>query len=118
MFRKEIAMRSMISKPINPHIAMQPRMLAMQLGTHEGAFICNVKETDLAKIDAREVGTLVIIHYAIRLDAMIEGQYELHETKAIDTSTIVFYQLLQRKLPYIVGKRQPTLYLKKERHNG
>ncbi len=93
---------------INP-IPAQSRMVAVQLGTDEGAFICNVKESDLPKIDAGEVGTLIVLHCAIRLDAMFEGQYELHETKVIDASSIDFYQSLQRKARYVVRKGQPSL---------
>jgi hypothetical protein len=89
--------------------SVQSRMVAMQLGTHEGAFMCNVKETDLPKIDAGEAGIFIVIHCAIRLDAMIEGQYELHETKVIDASSIDFYQSLERKARYIVRKGQPTI---------
>ncbi|HVN25613.1 MAG TPA: hypothetical protein VMT71_16715 [Syntrophorhabdales bacterium] len=88
---------------------VQPRMVVMQLSTDEGAFICNVKESDLPKIDAGEAGTRIVIHCAIRLDAMAEGQYELHKTKVIDTSSIDFYQSLQRRALSIVPKGRPAL---------
>jgi hypothetical protein len=91
-------------------------MVAMQLGTDEGAFICNVKESDLPRIDAGEAGTLIIIHCAIRLDAMVEGQYEIHETKVIDASSIDFNQSLERKARYIVRKGQPTIARKEKKH--
>jgi len=90
--------------------AAQPRMVPVQLSTHEGAFICNVKESDLPKIDAGETGTLVVIHCAIRLDAMIEGRYELHETKVIETSSVDFYQSLERRVRYVVRKGRPMLH--------
>ncbi len=87
------------------HIPVQPRMVVMQLSTDEGAFICNVKESDLPKIDAGQAGTRIVIHCAIRLDAMVEGQYELHKTKVIDTSSIDFYQSLQQEARCAVRKR-------------
>jgi len=99
------------------HAVVQPRMVAVQISTDEGAFICNVKESDLPKIDAGKAGTRIIIHCAIRLDAMIEGRYELHETKAIEASSIDSYQSLGRKARYLVRKGQPTLYAKKRRHD-
>ncbi len=76
---------------------VEPRMVVVQLHTDEGAFICNVKESDLPKIDVGETGTYIVIHCAIRLDGMVEGQYELHRTKVIDTSSIDFYQPLSVK---------------------
>ena len=100
------------------HAAVQPRMVAVQLSTGEGAFICNVKESDLSKIDAGVDGTLIVIHCAIRLDAMIEGRYELHETKVVETSSIDFYRSLQRNTRYMVRNGQPVLCLKKGRRNG
>jgi hypothetical protein len=100
------------------HTVPLPQMVAVQLTTDEGAFICNVKESDLPRIDAGETGTLIVVHCAIRLDAMIRGRYELYETKVIETSSIDFYQSLQRKARYIVRKGQPTLYVKKGRQDG
>jgi len=95
----------------------QARMVAVQLGTDEGAYICNVRESDLPKINAGARGTFVVIHCAIRLDAMKEGLYELYETKVIETSSIDFYQSLQRNALYVVRKGQPTLYTRKGRKN-
>jgi hypothetical protein len=73
------------------------QMVAVQLKNDDGAFICNGEESDLPKIHAGKNGTHIIMHCAIRLDSMAEGRYELHETKSIDTSSIEFYQLLQKK---------------------
>ncbi len=98
--------------------AVQSRMVAVQLSTDEGAFICNVKESDLPKIEAGETGTLIVMHSVIRLDAMIDGRYELHETKVIRTSAVDFYQSLERKVRHIVRKGQPRLYVKKGTPNG
>ena len=94
---------------------IQPGMVAVQLSTEEGVFICNIKESDLQKIDAGRNGGPVVIHCAIRLDAMIEGRYELHETKVIEASSVDFYQSLGRKTRYVVRKGQPTLYGRKSR---
>lgn len=73
-------------------------MVAIQLTTDEGAFICNMDEDDMAKISVKESGTFIVIHCAIRLDATFEGQYEIHRTKRIETSTIDSYQPFQKKL--------------------
>lgn len=73
------------------------KMVAMQLSTDEGAFVCNVDEADITKMAARESGTFIIIHHAIRLDAMFEGQYEIHKTKMVETSSIDFYQSFHKK---------------------
>lgn len=99
------------------HAAAQPRMVAVQLGTDEGAFICNVKESDLPKIDAGKAGTLIVIYSAIRLDAMIGERYELHERKAIEASSIDFCQSLQGR-PHDAGKQRLTLCARKGRQNG
>ena len=56
-----------------------------RLATDDGAYICNVREADLARIDVGARGTFVVIHCAIRLDAMKEGLYELYETKVVET---------------------------------
>jgi hypothetical protein len=93
----------------------QARMVAVQLRTDEGAFICNVKESDIKKIDAGDKNTFVVIHRAIRLDSMFEGQYELHETKVIKTLSIDSYRSLQGKPTLIVRKGQTILGSKKER---
>jgi|WetSurMetagenome_2_1015567.scaffolds.fasta_scaffold609449_1 hypothetical protein len=98
--------------------AIKPRMVAVQLSTDEGAFICNVREADLPKIDAGKAGTHIVVHCVIRLDAMIDGRYELHETKIIETSSVDFYRSLEKKVQYIVRKGQPTLYVRKGRSNG
>ena len=87
----------------------QAKMIPVQLATDDGAYICNVREADLARIDAGTRGTFVVIHCAIRLDAMKEGLYELYETKVIETSSIDFYKSLLRNTQYVVRKGQPTL---------
>ena len=76
---------------------IEAKMVAMQLTTDEGAFICNIDELDVAKVAAKESGAFVVIHHAIRLDAMFGGQYEIHKTKIIETSSIDFYQPFQKK---------------------
>jgi len=73
-------------------------MVAMQLSTDEGAFICNVDEADVAKIVTRESGAFIIIHCAIRLDAMFRGQYEIHRTKMIETSSIDHHQEFLKRM--------------------
>jgi len=73
----------------------ETKIVAMRLITDEGAFICNVVESDIAKMAAKRPGTLVVMHYAIRLDAMFQGRYEIHRTKLIETSSIDFYQSFQ-----------------------
>ena len=80
------------------------KMVAMQLTTDEGAFICNIDESDMTKMAARESGTFIVIHHAIRLDAMFEGQYEIHRTKMIETSSIDFYQSFHKKTTYAARK--------------
>jgi hypothetical protein len=87
------------------------------MGTDEGAFICNVRESDLPTIDAAERGTFVVIHCAIRLDAMIQGLYELHETKVIETTSVDYYRPLEKKARHVVHKGKLTLCAKGERHN-
>jgi hypothetical protein len=93
-------------------------MVVMQLSTDEGSFICNVKESDLPKIDAGEAGTRIVMHCAIRLDAMLEGQYELHKTKVIDTSSIDFYQSLQQEARRTARKGRPALVRDKGERDG
>ena len=88
------------------HKPTEDRMVAMQLTTEEGAFICNIEESDIAKMAAKESGIFVVIHHAIRLDAMLEGQYELHKTKMIETSSIDFYQSFHKKTGYVTRKAQ------------
>ncbi len=85
------------------------KMVAIQLTTDEGAFICNIDEIDVAKVAARESGAFVVIHHAIRLDAMFGDQYEIHKTKMIETGSIGFYQSFHKKArsaPH--GKLRPT----------
>ena len=77
---------------------LDSRMVAVQLTTDEGAFICNVDETDIAKMAARESGIFILIHCAIRLDAMFEGRYEIHRTKMIEASSIEFSQSFSKGL--------------------
>ena len=79
------------------HKPTEDGMVAMQLATDEGAFICNIEESDIAKMAAKESGIFVVIHHAIRLDAMFEGLYEIHKTKMIETSSIDFYHPSIRK---------------------
>jgi hypothetical protein len=76
--------------------ATETKIVAMRLITDEGAFICNIVESDIAKMAAKRPGTLVVMHYAIRLDAMFKGRYEIHRTKPIETSSIDFYQSFQK----------------------
>jgi hypothetical protein len=93
-------------------------MVALQLITDEGAYICNVRERDLPKIGAGTRGTFVIIHCAIRLDAMNHGLYELYETKKIEASSIDFYRSLQRETDIAVQKERPVACAEKGRENG
>jgi putative sterol carrier protein len=86
------------------HRPTEDSMVAMQLTTDEGAFICNIDKSDITKMAARESGTFIIIHYAIRLDAMFEGQYEIHRTKMIETSAIDFFQSFTKKSRCILRK--------------
>lgn len=72
------------------------RMVAMQLTTEDGAFICNVKASDVAKMAAKQSGSFVVIYCAIRLDAMFEGQYELYRTKTIDASSVDCYRSFEK----------------------
>ena len=74
----------------------ETKIVAMRLITDEGAFICNIVESDMAKMAAKQPGTLVVMHCAIRLDAMCEGRYEIHKTKLIETSSIDFYESFQK----------------------
>jgi hypothetical protein len=71
-------------------------MVAMQLTTDEGAFICNVKAGDIVKMSARESGVSFVIYCAIRLDMMSEGQYELYRTKKIDASSVDSYRSFEK----------------------
>ena len=90
----------------------------MQLCTEEGAFICNVDESDIPRLAAGRTGTFIVIRHAIRLDAMYEGHYELHETKVIETSSIDFYRSLQGSTGHTVRKGQPVVYADKARNDG
>lgn len=72
-------------------------MVAMQLTTDEGAFVCNVDESDVPKMAITESGTFITVYFAIRLDAMLEGQYEIYRAKKIETSSIEFHQLFRKK---------------------
>ncbi len=84
-------------------------MVALQLITDEGAFICNIFESDMTKIAAREPGTFVVIHHAIRLDAMTEGQYELHKAKTVEAATIDTYQPFHKEAKHLHRKSGPVL---------
>jgi hypothetical protein len=88
-------------------------MVAVQLTTDEGAFICNIVESDVVKIAAKTPGTYVVIHCAIRLDAMFDGRYELYKTKTIETSSIDFYQSFQKKARDVTRKGQPIANARK-----
>ena len=79
------------------HKPTETKMVAIQLITDEGAFICNMNEVDIAKVAARESGEFVILHHAIRLDAMFGDQYEIHKTKMMETGSIGFYRSFHRK---------------------
>jgi hypothetical protein len=89
---------------MNKQTLGEERMVAMQLTTDEGAYICNIEESDIAKMAAGKPGTFVILHCAIRLDAMIEGQCELYRAKRIETDSIDHYQCFQKKTVFLVRK--------------
>lgn len=93
----------------------ESRMVAMQLTTDEGAFICNMTESDLAKISAKTPGSYVVIHCAIRLDAMFDGAYEIYKTKTIETSSIAFHQSFSKKTGYTARRGQPSAHKEDER---
>jgi hypothetical protein len=78
-------------------IQSKDKMVAMRLTTDEGAFICNMVESDIAKVEAKEPGAHVVIYCAVRLDGMSDGRYELHRTKTIEASSIDFYQSFHKK---------------------
>ncbi|MGA2109890.1 MAG: hypothetical protein ABSH25_19865 [Syntrophorhabdales bacterium] len=88
---------------IEHHLA-GAKMVAMQLTTDEGAFICNIEESDMTKMAARESGTFIVIHHVIRLDAMFGGQYEIHRTKMVETSSIDFYRSFHKEAMYTAEK--------------
>jgi len=75
----------------------EARMVAMQLTCDEGAFICNVLESDVVKMASRELGSFVVMHCAIRLDAMSGVLYEIHRIKSIETNSIDFYQPFRKR---------------------
>jgi hypothetical protein len=72
------------------------KMVAMQLTTDEGAFICNVNAGDVLKMAAKKSGVFVVMHCAIRLDSMFEGQYELYRTKIIEASSVDGYRPFEK----------------------
>ena len=72
-------------------------MIAIQFTCDDGAFICNIDEADIGTIAARKSGTYVIVHCAIRLDTMLEGQYEIYRTKTMEASSIDSYQPFRKK---------------------
>lgn len=78
-------------------IQSKDKMVAMRLTTDEGAFICNMVESDIAKMAAKEPGIHIVIYCAVRLDGMPDGRYELYRTKTIETSSIDFYQCFHKK---------------------
>jgi hypothetical protein len=77
------------------------KQVAMQMTTDEGAFICNVDKVDLAKIETKRAGTFIVAHCVIRLDAMFEGQFEIHRTKMIEASSIDYHQVFCKKTNYV-----------------
>ena len=85
------------------HRHPEHRMVAMQLTTDEGSFICNVDEADMAKIAMRASGTFITISCVIRLDAMFEGLYLINRTKMIEASSIDHHQKFRKS-----GKRVTT----------
>lgn len=86
-------------------IQNKDKMVAMQLTTDEGAFVCNMVESDIPKIAAKEPGIHVVIYCAIRLDAMSGGRYELYKTRTIETNSIDSYQSLSKK-KRVIGTRK------------
>jgi hypothetical protein len=86
-------------------VSFQPPMVAVQMNMEGGAFICNVRGSDLSTIEARERGTFVVVHCAIRLDAMRKGLYELYRTKEIETSLIDFCRPIRSNVLQFRGKR-------------
>lgn len=87
-------------------IQSKDKMVAMQLSTDEGAFICNMVESDIAKIAAKEPGGHVVVYCAIRLDGMSDGRYELHRTKTIEISSIDFYQSFHKKTGAMAARKR------------
>jgi hypothetical protein len=75
----------------------EQKMVAVQLMCDEGAFICNIIESDVARMSCREPGVFVVMHHAIRLDATFDGLYEIHRTKAIETSSVDFCQPFNKR---------------------
>ncbi len=78
-------------------------MVAIQLITDDGAFVCNVNKRDMAAMAIKESGTFVTIYHAIRVDAMFEDRYETHRSKMIETSSIAFYQSFSGKWVHHMG---------------
>lgn len=91
-------------------------MVAMQLTTDEGAFICNMTESDVKRVAAKAPGTYVVIYCAIRLDAMTRGQYEIHKTKTVETSSIDSYQPFNKTTNCMARTERPSA--KGRRANG
>jgi hypothetical protein len=85
-------------------VTAQPPMVPVQMNMEGGAFICNVRGSDLSTIEARERGTFVVVHCAIRLDAMRKGLYELYKTKEIETSSIDFCRPIRSSVLQFSGK--------------
>lgn len=82
------------------------KMVAMQLTTDEGSFICNMVQSDIVKVAAKEPGIHVVIYCAIRLDGMSEGRYELYRTKTIETISINFWQSFHKKTRVIATRKR------------
>jgi hypothetical protein len=86
-----------------------PDMVAIQLITDEGAFVCNVDRRDMAAMAVKESGTFVTIYHAIRVDSMFEDRYETHRSKTIETSSIAFYQSFSGKWAHRMGSLSQRL---------
>lgn len=87
-------------------IRSKDKMVAMRLSTDEGAFVCNMVESDIAKMAAKDPGSYVVIYCAIRLDGMSGGRYELYRTRTIETSSIDCYQCFRKKSRVIAPRKK------------
>ena len=79
---------------------VEGKMVAVRLTCDDGAFICNVTESDVVRIASKQSGIFVVMHCAIRLDAMFGGLYEIHRMKSVETSSIDFCK------PFMKGRRE------------
>lgn len=87
-------------------IRNKDKMVAMQLTTDDGSFICNMVQSDIVKMADREPGIHVVIYCAIRLDGMSNGRYELYKTKTIETISINFWQSFHKKTRGIATRKR------------